>query len=652
MIKRIFSLVALIGAIIVPLSASAASYLIERGDTLTSIAREFGVSVRDIAIQNDIKDVNKIYAGATLEINSANTDEGADGDVLGGPGGAYTPVTGYQSRITTYISAAATTVPVASTKDKAGNQIVLADISSSSTAKVYLSLATGTSKEEIIACTGLTSASWTGCSRGLSFQGGSMTASTTIAYAHNAGESVIITDVGQFFNEFVSVSGNQTIFDRKTFYAFPIVTSTTALPTLGSELASKYYVDSVGAGGFTSLNASTTRGLSVDGSAPERVGINASTTKGLAFDNNGTSNWPLYIAASSTGGINFHTDGTIQVDGSDNFAFSGSNVFSGNNVFSGAVTSTGSLRAQTPTIANDVAIKSYVDSQGKYGDGSDGAFSQSSGTTTLNDASKNIYQYSSFALTGTAALAIGSNNQNKPVYIFVNGDLTVTSSAGAAVNANGMGGAGGSSSAGGSGNAGTSASIFFSSITGGAGTRGTREAGTSKGGSAGGGGGGLNANGSNGTVGTFGVGGAGVFYSASASTKRLLIGALGSGGGGGTASSGGGGADSGTGGAGGAGGGCIIFIVSGNINITSQFSAAGANGSDGTGVGSAAAGGGGGGGGFVGIFHAGTVTANTATFVVTGGSGGAGLNNGTVGGTGGDGATGASLVRAIKAAEL
>ena len=253
MIKRIFSLVALIGAIIVPLSASAASYIIERGDTLTSIAREFGVSVSDIAIQNDIKDVNKIYAGATLEIGTEEAEP--SGDILGGPGGAYTPVTGYQSRITTYISSAATTVPVASTKDKAGNQIVLADISSSSTAKVYLSLATGTSKEEIIACTGLTSASWTGCSRGLSFQGGSMTASTTIAYAHNAGESVIITDVGQFFNEFVSVSGNQTIFDRKTFYAFPIVTSTTALPTLGSELASKYYVDSVGAGGFTSLNA-------------------------------------------------------------------------------------------------------------------------------------------------------------------------------------------------------------------------------------------------------------------------------------------------------------------------------------------------------------------------------------------------------------
>lgn len=352
MIKRIFSLVALIGAIIVPLSASAASYLIERGDTLTSIAREFGVSVRDIAVQNDIKDVNKIYAGATLEINSANTDEGVDGDVLGGPGGAYTPVTGYQSRITTYISSAATTVPVASTKDKAGNQIVLADISSSSTAKVYLSLATGTSKEEIIACTGLTSASWTGCSRGLSFQGGSMTASTTLSYAHNAGESIIITDVGQFFNEFVSISGNQTIFDRKTFYAFPIVTSTTALPTLGSELANKYYVDNVGAGGFTASNVSTTRGLSVDGSAPERVGVNASTTRGLAFDNNGTSNWPIYINASSTGGINFSSTGAIQVDQADNFTFTGT------------VTSTGALRVTAaPTNSNDAVNLNYADTE-------------------------------------------------------------------------------------------------------------------------------------------------------------------------------------------------------------------------------------------------------------------------------------------------
>lgn len=414
MIKRIFSLVALIGAIIVPLSASAASYLIERGDTLTSIAREFGVSVRDIAIQNDIKDVNKIYAGATLEINSANTDEGVDGDVLGGPGGAYTPVTGYQSRITTYISSAATTVPVASTKDKAGNQIVLADISSSSTAKVYLSLATGTSKEEIIACTGLTSASWTGCSRGLSFQGGSMTASTTIAYAHNAGESVIITDVGQFFNEFVSVSGNQTIFDRKTFYAFPIVTSTTALPTLGSELASKYYVDSVGAGGFTSLNASTTRGLSVDGSAPERVGINASTTKGLAFDNNGTSNWPLYIAASSTGGINFSSAGTIQVDGSDNFAFSGSNIFSG------AVTSTGSFRVTTaPTSANDVLNLSYYQNQ-------------SNGFTATSTAASAITAGKALFITSTSTLNMTDTGSGTSTFFFV-GFATANTSAAAEV---------------------------------------------------------------------------------------------------------------------------------------------------------------------------------------------------------------------------
>lgn len=354
MLKRLFSIIALVGAVVVPLSASAANYVIQRGDTLTSIAREFGVSIGSIAEQNNIANVNKIYAGDTLTIGDKQASEGNDG-LLGGPGGSYTPVTGYQSRLSTYVSASATTIPVASTKDKAGNQIVLTDISSSSTAKVYLSVATGTSKEEIIVCTGLTAASWTGCSRGLSFQGGSMTASTTLAYTHNAGTSIIITDVGQFFTEFVSINGNQTIYDRKTFYAFPIVTSTTALPTLGSELANKYYVDNVGAGGFTASNVSTTRGLSVDGSAPERVGINVSTTRGLAFDNNGTANRPLMVTVSSTGGIGFASDGSLQFDPTQNINFTGALTFSGN------VTSTGSSRiTQTPTISADVVNLGYL----------------------------------------------------------------------------------------------------------------------------------------------------------------------------------------------------------------------------------------------------------------------------------------------------
>lgn len=45
-------------------------YTIKRGDTLTSIAREFGVTVESIAKLNDIKNINLIYAGDRLRITS------------------------------------------------------------------------------------------------------------------------------------------------------------------------------------------------------------------------------------------------------------------------------------------------------------------------------------------------------------------------------------------------------------------------------------------------------------------------------------------------------------------------------------------------------------------------------------------------------
>lgn len=45
-------------------------YTIKYGDTLTSIAKKFGVSIESIAKLNNIKDVNLIYAGERLRINN------------------------------------------------------------------------------------------------------------------------------------------------------------------------------------------------------------------------------------------------------------------------------------------------------------------------------------------------------------------------------------------------------------------------------------------------------------------------------------------------------------------------------------------------------------------------------------------------------
>lgn len=325
--------------------------------------------------------------------------------------------------------------------------------------------------------------------------------------------------------------------------------------------------------------------------------------------------------------------------------------------------------------ANDPIRKSYLDAELAtltdeisgyvYGDGSDGALSITSGTTTLNTANKQVYQYTSLSITGTGALAFGSNLTNKPIFVLVQGDLTVTSSATPAVDARGLGGAGASRNTSAfTGTVGTDGYGTYEWLTSGQGA-GAGGSFTGSGGGAtyqasgGAGGGGI---GNDGSAPTAGGGsfvpatGKGGRYNASMGIAfRILNARCGSGGG-----SGGRATYSypslsgiGYGGAGGAGGGCVIFIVGGNINITGVFNASGSNGENGESVvgGSSigGAGGGGGGGGFVGVYYSGSVTANTATFTVAAGSAGAGGTGGYASGyAGAAGGAGQSDVRKIQ----
>jgi hypothetical protein len=301
-----------------------------------------------------------------------------------------------------------------------------------------------------------------------------------------------------------------------------------------------------------------------------------------------------------------------------------------------------------PDNADDAVRKSYADAQAlleattlRFGDSSDGAFAESSGTTTWNTATKNIYRFSSFSLTGTADVQIGSNLQNKRIFVLVNGDLTITSSTVPAVTVAGRGGSGATGAISLSAQNGTAGNgIQKVASTGGIGGSASTDPAAFN---ASGGGGGascvtagtagvLGSGGTGNTAGT--AGGTGLLSGASSSspltiTQWLSILGCGDGGGAGGGSTGG----SRAGGNGGAGGGCIIFLVKGNINITSTISAAGSSGSAGTNNGSNyyTGGGGGGGGGSIAIFYGGSVTANTATLTVSAGSGGAG-GGGSAGG--------------------
>jgi len=51
-----------------PTTQATSTYIVQKGDTLSAIAKKFGVSVQTIADINNIKDVNKIYVGQVLKI--------------------------------------------------------------------------------------------------------------------------------------------------------------------------------------------------------------------------------------------------------------------------------------------------------------------------------------------------------------------------------------------------------------------------------------------------------------------------------------------------------------------------------------------------------------------------------------------------------
>ena len=293
-------------------------------------------------------------------------------------GAGYAPVTGFSTMTTARISASDTTIPVASVSDKAGNAIVPANISSSSTVYMYFSLEPGTTREEPVVCTGISGLNLTGCIRGVPFQGSTITSSSTIAQIHNAGSAVIMTNLGVFYgNEFVGTNGNQTIYDVKTFNTFPAVTSTTGLPVSANELATKYYVDAVGAGGFTANNVSSTLGLQAISSgvpdcpsAAACVGVSASTTDS---NNGGFLNF-----AAITGKLYWDVVSFL----AHAWTWSGAQTFQ--NV-AGAVM-TGTLTVQSPTSTTDAASKGYVDAQrGSWSTGADGLCTISATTTLTAD---------------------------------------------------------------------------------------------------------------------------------------------------------------------------------------------------------------------------------------------------------------------------
>ncbi len=162
-------------------------------------------------------------------------------------------VTNFSTTLSASITSTQTTVPVNSiqTSDATPHTLTIADLDN----EVFLTIEPGTSREELVLCTGITdngdgSGIFSGGTRGLLFYGSDTSGNSGNRYAHQAGSEVRISNVHYIFDELVDNSSDETIGGVKTFTSFP-VKSGILIPTVDGQFSTKKYVDQTATGSAT-----------------------------------------------------------------------------------------------------------------------------------------------------------------------------------------------------------------------------------------------------------------------------------------------------------------------------------------------------------------------------------------------------------------
>jgi len=132
------------------------------------------------------------------------------------------------------------------------------------------------------------------------------TQTSGLVRSHSINAIVRFTNTASFYDNFANKENDEIVDGDWEFTAFPYFTNGTTLPDANGEFATKYYVDTVGAGGFTALNASTTHATEALGTSPETVGVIVSSTKGMY---GGADGQGLYQKVNTNEGLTQDSDG-------------------------------------------------------------------------------------------------------------------------------------------------------------------------------------------------------------------------------------------------------------------------------------------------------------------------------------------------------
>lgn len=123
-------------------------------------------------------------------------------DLLG-----FSVVSRYKTTLSSSMTATQSTIPVSSVTTFDGTTLTMALLGG---VEVFFTVEPGSSKEEIIRCTGISGTSWTGCTRGLAFSGSSKASVAANRKTHNAGSVVVMSNTHYVFENFLDIDSDKT----------------------------------------------------------------------------------------------------------------------------------------------------------------------------------------------------------------------------------------------------------------------------------------------------------------------------------------------------------------------------------------------------------------------------------------------------------
>lgn len=251
--------------------------------------------------------------------------------------GSFAPSTGFTTKLLSSITSTVTTIYVSSVKDINGIALPC-----SATNKCYFNIEPGTSRQEPIVCTTAGTNYFSGCTRGLAASGSSEAAVTAYQLPHNAGSTIIMTNIAQFYGNFVDVTTTQNIGGLKTFTATTTFsglpnTTSTYTPTADGDLTTKKFVtDSISAGG-TDASEGAKGVAQLSTKAQAAAGTSSGSAARLVLPASMATS-TSQVATTSIPVTN--TSGKLDtsfIDQTANYSWSGTNTFSATSTFNGAM---------------------------------------------------------------------------------------------------------------------------------------------------------------------------------------------------------------------------------------------------------------------------------------------------------------------------